>query len=81
MAPKKGPLTTAAEMAPEHLPEHARPEEFLSDADLVGYHERALAELSSDDDGYAEAKAALLGARKARAMTAETIAEIEEEQS
>ena len=71
------PLTTAATMSSEHLPDGTRAEEFLRDADLVGYRERALAALSPGDEGYEAAREALKAARRAAALTAATLAEVE----
>ncbi len=70
---------TTTRHAPPEIPAGRRPEEFLRDEDLVGYHERRLAAaLEADPDGdHAELRRAHRSARKAAALTAEAVAEAE----
>lgn len=52
------------------LPEHARPEEFLRDADLVGFYQRAFDAMDADDPSRTEAEAYLKQLKRSAAMTA-----------
>ena len=67
------PLTTAQTMTSADLPKGRGPDEFLTDADLVGYHQRALDALASGDGGVPGAERALRMATRAAWMTQDAI--------
>lgn len=70
-------VVTAATMTAADLPKGARPEQFLTDADLVGYRQRELDALPAEDPRRPAADLALRRATKAALITAEAVAEAE----
>lgn len=68
-------VQTAATQTPEAIPDGLRPEEFLTDADLVGFYQRQIDLLDEDDLERAELQAKATRAKVAAAMTEQGIAE------
>ncbi len=68
-------IVTAATMTAADLPEGARPEQFLTDADMVGYRQRELDAIPAGDPRRPDAVRALKQSMKAALITSENIAE------
>lgn len=76
-AEKTPRIATAATMT--DVPKGARPEEFLTDEDLVGFYARQLEGMAEDDPAREETVAAHRRARRAAAANAEAIREAQED--
>ena len=68
-------IATAQTQTPEDLPKGSRPEEFLRDADLVGFYERQADELKPGDKKLPGLRAKVARARLAALTTEANVAE------
>ena len=70
------PNLTKDTMTLADVPKHARPEEFLADADLVGLYQRELDGLKADDPKRAKVELLLARAELGALLTKRAILEV-----